>query len=131
MASSSKTNPVEVLSSSDSEERLSSNWNNWTVTGSSVQDFAAVVAILNEHHVLWSCLCDKKGDWAVSADDGVHGNQLRDWLKPLWGHVSLIPHGEMTFTYEAVAAASDAWMDESESYWIKEDGSVEVVALKW
>lgn len=78
---------------------------NCTVVGSGIDTFAEVVERMAKREFLWSCLCDKKGDWAVSAQDDVSAEELKVLLSGL--DVTILPVGELVFMIEDVLRVHD------------------------
>lgn len=83
-----------------SKELVRAQHGNWILAGATIDLFARAVRLLADHAALWSCACDKAGDWVCSTQDDtplrlVH--TIANLLDPDGEHVEIFAGGELTF----------------------------------
>jgi hypothetical protein len=80
---------------------------NFTICGESIADFVALAQALQAHRLLWSCVCDKYGDWLISTADDTPRSELDGIIQRLSLDVEIIEYGELTTTLGGVEEFRD------------------------
>lgn len=80
---------------------------NYTIRGATIGDFVMLCAQLQSRLMLWSCMCDKYGDWLVSTTDDTPLEEVQRILRTTGITADIIAYGELTTTLEGVPEFED------------------------